>query len=98
MTPDFKTVPFKHQLDEFTEFHHALTRAIFWEQGTGKTKLIIDTACALFQAGKITGVLVVAPNGVHRNWVEDEIPAHCWPSVFPASSAFFFQAPRADTK
>lgn len=42
----------------------------------GKTKPLIDTATYLFQQGKIRGLVIVAPNGVHRNWISDEIPAH----------------------
>lgn len=96
--PDFKTTPFKHQLDEFENHAYTVARAVLWEQGTGKSKLIVDTGCELFRAGKIDGVLLVAPNGVHRNWIDDEIPTHLWDSVAPRSSGFFFQAPKADTK
>ena len=46
------------------------------EMGTGKTKVAIDTAACLFEAGKINSVLVVAPKGVYDNWVKNEIPAH----------------------
>lgn len=94
----FKTKPFKHQQEEFQTSRDLTVRAILWEQGTGKTKLAIDTACWLYLTGKITGVLVVAPGGVHRNWVEDEIPAHAWDSVVNQLSAFTFQSAKADTK
>jgi SNF2 family DNA or RNA helicase len=53
-----------------------VARGLTWEQGTGKTKPIIDTVSYLFETGKITGLVVIAPNGVHRNWVSDEIPKH----------------------
>jgi hypothetical protein len=46
------------------------------EQGTGKTKVIIDNAAYLYAQDKITALVVVAPNGVHRNWLRKEIPAH----------------------
>src|SRR5688500_8541145 len=48
---------------------------------TGKTKVIIDTACHLYKAGKLNTVLIFAPNGVHRNWLLKEFPAHVWRSV-----------------
>lgn len=94
----FKTKPFEHQLEEWERSREEEARAIFWEQGTGKSKLTIDTACWLWMRGLIDGVLVVAPNGVHRNWVESEIPDHIPDAVMPSVRAFHFQSPRADTK
>jgi len=48
--------------------------AIFWEQGTGKTKLALDTACHLRRKGEINALFILAPNGVQRAWIEDEVP------------------------
>lgn len=45
--------------------------------GCGKSKAVIDTQDWLAQQGKITGTLVVAPNGVQANWERDELPTHC---------------------
>ena len=42
--------------------------ALLMDMGTGKTKVIIDTAAWLWKKGLIDGVLVVAPKGVYRNW------------------------------
>jgi len=72
----FKTTPFAHQLEEWERSKDLPTKAIFWEQGTGKTKLILDTAAHQFRTGQIDAMLVIAPNGVHENWISDEIPAH----------------------
>lgn len=47
------------------------------EQGTGKSLVTIATFTHLYRADKINGVLILAPNGVHDNWVRNEIPAHC---------------------
>lgn len=94
----FKTDPFKHQRDEWNLSRDLEARAILWEQGTGKSKLTIDTACWLFLLGRIDAVVVVAPNGVHRNWVENEIPDHVPDAIMAKSRAFHFQAPKADTK
>ncbi len=95
---DFKLPPFAHQLQEWTEHRQEAARAIFWEQGTGKTKLMIDTMCALFQEGLIDGVVVVAPSGVDRNWLTDELPAHLTDSVRPRTSAFHYRSAKARTK
>lgn len=94
----FKTEPFNHQRDEWERSREEVARAIFWEQGTGKSKLTIDTACWLYLRGLIDGVLVVAPNGVHRNWVEKEIPDHVPDEVIKHVRAFHYQSPKADTK
>lgn len=76
MTYKYKTKPFDHQHDEFTHHGADSVRGIFWEQGVGKTKPVLDSAAYLFENGKINGLMVIAPNGVHRNWVSDEMVAH----------------------
>lgn len=47
-----------------------------WEMGLGKSKQLVDTAAHLWRHGDIAAVLVVAPNGVHANWLGQELPAH----------------------
>jgi len=49
---------------------------IFPTGNTGKTKAIIDTAAYLYEQGEIDTVVIIAPKGVHRNWITDEIPIH----------------------
>lgn len=44
---------------------------------SGKSKAIIDLAEYLFHEDEIEALIVVAPNGVHENWVRKEIPIHC---------------------
>jgi hypothetical protein len=78
---DFKTKPFLHQLREFEENAEADARAMAWTMRTGKSKATIDRACRMYQLGQIDAVLIVAPNGVHANWVEREFPIHAWDSV-----------------
>lgn len=46
------------------------------EQGTGKTWVFLADAERLYAAGEIDAVLIIAPKGVHINWVEREIPKH----------------------
>lgn len=72
----FKTKPFVHQLDVFLRSRDMESFALLMEQGTGKSKVIVDTAGWLWSRGKIDAVLIVAPNGVHRNWILNEFPAH----------------------
>lgn len=76
-----KTKPYDHQLKEYEAHWDTPIRAIFWEQGTGKSKLIIDTVCRLYLEKLIDVLIVIAPKGVHRNWVSDELPAHMWDDI-----------------
>lgn len=50
--------------------------AYFMEQGTGKTWCAIAEAERFYTGGQIDAMLVIAPNGVHTNWVKREFPAH----------------------
>ena len=43
---------------------------------THNTKVILDTAAYLYQKDKIDTLVVVAPNGVHRDWINEAIPQH----------------------
>jgi hypothetical protein len=81
ISADFKTIPYDHQFKEFEYSADLPSRALFWQMRTGKTKLIIDTACNLHSQGKIDCVLIFAPNGVHDNWVRRELNIHHWDSI-----------------
>lgn len=72
----FKTRPYEHQARVFSATKDLPAYAYFWEMGTGKTKAVIDTACHLFLKNEVTLLIVVAPNGVHSQWVrlDDEDP------------------------
>lgn len=50
--------------------------ALFFDMGLGKTAILIATAGILYLSGKITGVLIIAPKGVYRQWIDQEIPKH----------------------
>ena len=72
---EFKRPPMDHQRQAFLLSRDQTAYALFMEQGTGKTKVTLDNACYLYKAGKIDMLVVVAwPNGVHRNWIECELP------------------------
>ena len=72
----FKTKPYDHQHKAFYLSRDKETFALLMEQGTGKTKVIIDNAAYLYGRDEITALVVIAPNGVHRNWLNKEIPEH----------------------
>lgn len=73
----FKTKPFAHQLKQFEQFKNEPFWALFADMGTGKTKSTIDIAANHFNHDRITALVVVAPNGVHRQWAEEQLPTHC---------------------
>lgn len=77
----FKIKPWAHQLEALTLSWAQEYFALFMEQGTGKTKVIIDTAAALFARRKVNTVLVCAPDGVQTGWVQDELHKHMSPDV-----------------
>ena len=73
--------PFRHQKHHIENHVEKTAWGLLWEQGTAKTKPIVDTAAILYMDGKIDGLLVVAPPGVERNWNTDEIPKHLPPEI-----------------
>lgn len=72
----FKTTPYEHQRDFLL---YGLSHESFIcgdEQGLGKTKEVIDLACALKAEGKIQKCLIiVCDNNLKWNWLE-EIETH----------------------
>ena len=72
----FKTKPYKHQYDAFLKCKDRDSYALFMEQGTGKSKVIIDNIAYLFRNGKINTAVIAAPKGVYRNWLSSEYKVH----------------------
>lgn len=73
----FKTPPMKHQRTCFERSWELEYFAVLAEQGTGKTKIVVDTAAALYEAGRIDALIAVGPNegDVPDNWI-DQIAIH----------------------
>tara|TARA_R100000700_G_C3177817_1_gene153182 strand:+ start:2168 stop:3733 length:1566 start_codon:yes stop_codon:yes gene_type:complete len=84
----FETKPFEHQRRAFYMSRDKSNFALLMEQGTGKTKIIIDTAAYLYANSKITALVIIAPNGVHRNWLRNEIPFHL-PEWCPRKAVYY---------
>ena len=72
----FKLPPYEHQLTALRKGWNLDEFAYFMDMGTGKSKVLIDNFSVLYDQGKITGVLIIAPKGVYRNWSRNEIPTH----------------------
>ena len=72
----YKTQPRAHQVKAFQLSRDRQAYGLFLEQGLGKTKVILDTAAHLWAEGKIDTLLIVAPNGVHAQWINEQMPEH----------------------
>lgn len=72
-----KTEPLPHQAHAFARFRDATNCALFWTMGRGKTKTAIDLMDYKFQHEQICRVVIVAPNQVPMQWVEEQLPLHC---------------------
>lgn len=90
----YGTEPLAHQKRLFEKTRDLVYWGNLSEQGTGKTKVFIDTACWLYNKNEIDAVLVTAPNGVHVNWVNEELPTH-FPEHTDYYAAAYFSQPRA---
>lgn len=94
--PEPEVAQWWHQEREFSEHRDDRSRALLWTMRTGKSKAVIDKAEYQFERGAIEGVVVLAPNGVHLNWVINEIPRWSWPE-HGAPATFGWETPkRAD--
>lgn len=77
-----KLKPFKHQSDALAAAYGKKAFAYFMDMGTGKTKCLIDEMAELYSCGAIDRAVVIAPTGVHRQWIEEQLPMH-WPEMLP---------------
>lgn len=61
-------IPFGHQKAAIERYKNADDIALFFEMGCGKSYTILQIAQEKFKAGEIKGILIVAPNDVHKQW------------------------------
>jgi SNF2 family DNA or RNA helicase len=85
-----KTKPMKHQTQGCKRLASAEIFAMGAEQGTGKTWMLLADAEKRWLAKEIDAALVIAPNGVHVNWIRREIPAHL---SAPCTATFWLSGP-----
>lgn len=67
----FKTAPMPQQMGALLAMQDMPAFGLFMDPGTGKTKILIDDAVAAFRRGEIDGVLLICPNSIKPNWVEE---------------------------
>lgn len=87
----YKHPPYQHQNQALALARGREAFGYFMEQGTGKTKVLLDDAADLYLNGGVNGridtLIVVAPNGVHAQWVNEQVPTHLSDAV-PYSAAY----------
>ena len=72
----YKTDPRDYQSNDLLRSCLDPVHFALWEQGLGKSKRAIDQAAYLFSRNLIDALLVLAPNGAHYNFVDNELPKH----------------------
>ena len=72
----FKLEPWEHQIDAMKKANLGKGFAYFMEQGTGKTKTVIDEAQVMASQAEINSVTIICPKSLMGTW-KDEIITHC---------------------
>jgi hypothetical protein len=95
----FKYPPFEHQRKALILGRDREVFAYLMDQGTGKTKVILDDASHNFRNGTIDALVIIAPNSVKTNWCNgydgdndaefDEVRKHMPPDIRYSRGAFF---------
>lgn len=93
----YRKPPFAHQEQDIVANSRKRHWGRFWEMGCAKTMPTIYEAALLYEAGEIDALVVVAPNGVHRLWVEDQLQEHMPLAVLENTRAFMWQSYKAAT-
>ena len=63
--------PYAHQQEAFDKFNRQDDIALFFEMGCGKSFTTLYLAQEKFKRGEIKGLLVIAPNDVHKQWYDE---------------------------
>lgn len=71
----------EHQRRTLSISWNRIAYAHFHEMGLGKSAIAIAEAAIANFKGKVTGVLILSPKGVHKQWIEDQIPEHISPQI-----------------
>lgn len=71
-----KTDPREYQIDALRKMQGRDVFALFMDVGTGKTWLALNRIVELYKSGLCSYVVIVAPSGVQRQWVNEQIPEH----------------------
>jgi len=94
-TFQFKTQPRAHQKLALEKISKLTECGLFMDVGTGKSWTAIALMGQRWCANQTDHVLLVAKNGVHRQWVTEEIPKHMSEAV-PYKAIVFGKTKKAD--
>lgn len=89
---------FPHQHDTLADMWDKPGYAWWWEQGTGKSRAAIDNGGMLYCDGAIKGLFMLAPNGLHRNFITQQLKRHLPPEMHKDTRALFWHQSKANTK
>jgi SNF2 family DNA or RNA helicase len=71
-----KTLPMSQQKTALARLEGKRNFALLMEMGTGKSWTALADAERCYIGNKIDALLILAPKGVHTNWIRREIPEH----------------------
>lgn len=102
LPPEASAFPFRREPYSVQRQAFALGRGkeffgYFMEMGLGKTFTTICDAFDLHMKGEINTVIVLAPNGVHEQWVEEQLPEHA-PEGVPYEAFTYFSGMNTKTE
>lgn len=63
-----------HQEKEWRVGRDKPGRYLMWPMRSGKSKACLDKACYQYRKGNIAGLIIIGPNGVHLNWIRNQVP------------------------
>lgn len=72
----YKTEPRPYQRLVVDKTYSMPAVALFLKQGLGKSKVVLDTATALYNEDRIECLIVISKTSVVENWLLSEIPIH----------------------
>ena len=97
-TPNGAPAQFAHQADDLTKMWDKPGWAWWWEQGTGKSREFIDNGGMLYCEKAIGGMFMIAPNGLHRNFVTQQLPVHLPADLAEQTKTLFWHSTKSGTK
>lgn len=71
----FKTAPRPYQLEALLRMRCRPNYALLMDPGTGKSKVLIDDTAAQHLESRVNAHLLICPNGIKGNWL-DELATH----------------------
>lgn len=101
----FKTTPRPYQLEALLRMRVTPNYGLLMDPGTGKSKILIDDTSAQFLEGKINAHLLLCPNGIKGNWLDElgihssvDYEAHVYDSTKKGAALQFIRNSRAPLK